>query len=351
MNPSPFILFIPAYGKGGTGELVRCVTLATAVTRRWPQARIEFLLPGGPGTLQQAPFTSHCHDDDGTSKEQFNNREIERLRPALVVFDGGIRPSSLALCRRLAIRTAYISHHAKARRKAFRIGGLQQLDAHWHQRDADDGALPPLLRLLDGFSTTERLSFDICLATAPSSSEDLPAEVLALIAAPYVLLSPGGGGYRLNGQWVGDLFVEVAERLHAATGIACLTLLGPMHEGSARTRHTLALKQVSPGRLVALMRQAQLVVANGAGSMGEAAAAGCPVVAAPLGAVDQPARIAAYAAAGRVQPAEPTLESLTEQALALLDPVRNAQQRQQLAEAKIVDGIPLMCEAIARLLA
>lgn len=351
MKPSPFLLFIPAYGRGGTGELVRCITLAAAVAWRWPTARIEFLLPGGAGTLQHTPFTNHRHSEDGTSKEQFNNREIARLRPDLVVFDGGIRPSSLALCHGLGIHSAYISHHAKARRKAFRLGGLRQLDAHWHQCDADGGTLPPLLRLLDAFSSTERLRFDICLATPPADDNDLPAEVLALIARPYVLLSPGGGGYRLNGQWVGDLFVEVAERLHAASGIGCVTILGPLHEGAARTRNTLALKQVSPGRLVALMRQATLVVANGAGSMGEAAACGCPVVAAPLGAVDQPARIAAYAAAGRVQPAEPTLESLTGQALVLLDPARNARQRQRLGQSQMVDGIPLMCETIARLLA
>ena len=300
MNPSPFLLFIPAYGQGGTGELVRCITLAAAVLRRWPAARIEFLLHGGPDTLQKTPFINHCHGDDGSNKEQFNNREIAKLRPDLVVFDGGIRPSSLALCHRLGIRSAYLSHHAKARRKAFRLAGLRQLDAHWHQCDADGGVLPPPLRLLDFLSNTERLSFDICLATPPASNDDLPAEVLALIATPYVLLSPGGGGYRLKGQWVGDLFVEVAERLHAASGIACLTILGPLHEGLVRTRHTLAIKQVSPGRLVALMRGATLVVANGAGSMGEAAACGCPVVAAPLGAVDQPARIVIDEASGTV---------------------------------------------------
>lgn len=354
MSSVPFILFIPAYGNGGTGELVRCETLARALRQRWPQLRVEFVLPGDPGTLQQVAFPSHCHRPgvDPCSKEQFNNRCICELRPDLVVFDGGIRTSSLRLCRSLKIRTAFISQDAKSLGKAFRIGGLRILDAHWHQADADAAAVEfsPLQRLLSRASTTQRLRFDTYLASPAEGEQDLPREWQSQYQQDFVLLTPGGGGYRIADRSVGDLYLEVAEAVNRCSGVHCLTVLGPLYAGSASSASTHVMRQVGAGRLIDLMKKARVVVTSGGGSLNQAIACGAPSVAASLGGLDQPARIAARARVGLVRAAEPTVESLVEQTLALLQPSANMQMRQRLASAQFVDGIPLLCNAIAELL-
>lgn len=346
-----FILFVPSYGNGGTGEFVRAVTLAQAVVQRWPQVRIEFLLPGGPGTRQDAPFPKTCHEEGKSTRAGFNNEHIARLRPDLVIFDLFLPGSTLRLCHRLGIRTAFISCYAVPRRRAFRIDRLLLLDEHWHQREHLTGPVFTAgQRFLSRLSPTRRLSFDTYLATTQDADDTLPPEIAARLARPFVLLSAGGGGYRIDGRPVGEMFVEAAEKIHAASGIECLTQLGPLYEGTAAGSRTLTLKEVSQSLFSNLMRRAQVVVCNGGHSLNQALASGAACVATPLGGADQPPRIAAYASAGLILGSAPTVEALASSVLALLDPATNARQREQVARLGVVNGIPVMCDAIARLL-
>lgn len=349
----PFVLFVPSYGRGGSGEFVRSVTLAEAAAARWPGLRIEFLLPGGPGTRQDAPFPKHCHEGPDETKGRFDAEHIERLRPDLVIFDSGCRSPTLRLCRRLGIRTAYISDRDGTCKKPFRLDWLRVLDEHWHQREHLTGtAFTRAQGWRDRLSTTRRTVFDTYFAETPADWSVLPADIAQALAAPFVLLSPGGGGYEIAGRPVAEVFVDVAEAIHAETGHACLTLLGPLYAGKAVARvHTHALAIVPQSLFLALMRRAELVITNGGHSLNQALACGAVTVVAALGGSDQPARIAAYAEAGLVRAAEPSVADLGAQAVHLLrHPAERAALHARIDGMAVVNGIPMMLARMAALL-
>jgi len=174
------------------------------------------------------------------------------------------------------------------------------------------------------------------------------------VAAPFVLFTPGGGGYRIEGQPVSELFLDAAERLHAATGIECLTLQGALHGGAperAAPPKTLTLPQVPQPLLRDLLRRAQLVVTNGGNTLTQALSAGAACVAAPLGGDDQPGRIGAYTKAGLLLAAAAQAGALAEAAQALVvEPQRRETLRRQVAATPVVNGIPLMLRGIEELL-
>lgn len=346
------MLFVPYYGNGGSGEFVRSVTLAQAASRRWPQLRIEFLLPGGPGTRQDAPFPKYCHEGAPDAKGRWDTTQIEALRPDLVIFDCGGRSESLRACKRLGIRSVYISDRDGTLKKPFRLDWLWLLDEHWHQRE--HVTAPALLRsqqLRASVSRTRRTIFDTYYAEDEADLATLPDSVRAMIEKPFVLLSPGGGGYQLDGRPVSEVFLEVAERLQASTGVAALTLMGPLYEGTRRGERTQSLPNVAQPVFRELMRRAQVTITNGGHSLHQALAQRALCVVAPLGGSDQPARIAAYDRAGLVVAAPPTADALEAAARSLLDdPLARNALRARVAAQPIVNGIPAMRDRIGALL-
>lgn len=352
MKRQPFVLFVPYYGRGGSGEFVRSVTLAQALARRWPALRIEFLLPGGPGTRQDAPFPKTCHDGPDALKGAFDSEHIARLRPDLVVFDCGGRSESLRTCRRLGITSAYISDRDGTLKKPFRLDWMWLLDEHWHQREhVTAEALLPSQRLRSHFSRTRRSFFDTYYAEEAADWSLLPAPLREALQRPFVLLSPGGGGYPVDGRPVSEVFVEVAERLHAETGLECLTLLGPLYRGAVQSTTTHSLTILPQALFRELMGRARLVLTNGGHSLHQALAMKAVCVVAPLGGSDQPARIRAYDRAGLVVEAAPTAQALGDAALHLLrDDEAYRAVAGKVAALSISNGIPVMCERIAHCL-
>ncbi|MBL6749662.1 MAG: hypothetical protein ISP90_04035 [Nevskia sp.] len=349
----PFILFVPSYGKGGSGEFVRSVSLAQAAQARWPQARIEFLLPGGAGTRQDAPFPKHCHAGPEDDKDAFDREQILRLRPQLAVFDSGCRTSTLRLCHRLGIRTAYISDRHGTLRKAFRLEWLWRLDAHWHQREhLTAPPFTPRQRLLARLGRTRRLHFDTYFPEAAADWSQLPAVLRERLVRGYVLFSPGGGGYRVDGRLITDVFLDAAARVRRGAGLECLTLLGPLYPGAAPDDPELpTLREVPQALFLELMRRARVVVTNGGHSLHQALARGAVCVAAPLGGSDQPERIEAYGKAGLVRAAAPAAETLAAAACALAgDAAACSAIRRRIAALSIRNGIPVMLDGIAGLL-
>jgi hypothetical protein len=189
-----------------------------------------------------------------------------------------------------------------------------------------------------------------------TSAFSCPPAVAASVAQPFALFVPGGGGYRVEGRLVGDLYFEAAERLHAATGLAGLTLPGPLYRGELRTgtpagARTAVLAEAGLAELIPLLRRAAIVICNGgSGTLHQALACGAACVAAPLGGDDQPARIAAYAAAGLIHAASPTATALAERAAGLLAPEVRGAVQSRVAALGVVNGLPRMLDALEALL-
>ena len=346
---TPFVLFVPSYGGGGTGEFVRSVALARALQARWPQVRIEFLLPGGPGTRQDAPFPKTCHDGPEEEKGAFDRLHIERLRPDLVIFDSGCRSETLRLCRRLGIRTAYISDRAGTCRKAFRFDWLNTLDLHWHQREhLTRPPFTPWQRLVSQLSSTQRLLFDTYFSTEPADWNELPQEVRTRLNGEFVLFAPGGGGYRIDGRPVTDVFLDAAEQLYRNCGVQSLTLCGALYDGQVSVqRKTCSLPGVPQPLFIELLRRAALVVTNGGHSLNQTLACGAACIASPLGGDDQPGRIREYAAAGLIEAGVPSVSALAQATTQLMtNPARRAALRARVTATPVVNGIPLMIAAI-----
>jgi hypothetical protein len=349
LRRSSFVLFVPLYGGGGTGELFRCLAIAQALHRRHPSVRIEFLLPGGPGTSHDVPFPALRYDGPPSEKGEFDRQVLARLRPDIAIFDSGLRTSTLILCRRLGIRTVYISDRAGTRRKPFRLTWAGLLDMHWHQLEhLNRPAFTPWQRAVAAFSRTRRLVFDTYYPEEAPDLSILPRQVQERLQAPFVLFVPGGGGYQLHGVPVAEIFWEAADRLHAACGVGVLTLLGPFYAPRSEARwKTCSMRQVSQVVLLELMRRADVVVTNGGQALIQALAAGAATVAAPLGGDDQPGRIGSCVEAGLAIATAPNASALADAAEGL---VRNRSLREALrrrvAARPVPNGIPLMLDAL-----
>jgi heptosyltransferase-1 len=109
------------------------------------------------------------------------------------------------------------------------------------------------------------------------------APAVGQTSAPYAIINPGAGWP--NKRWAPDRFGAVADRIRRDHGLAVTVTWGPGEEPLAR-----AVVDASGGtarhapptglpELLALVRQAQLVVSGDTGPLHLAAAAGTPVVA------------------------------------------------------------------------
>ena len=348
----PFVLFLPTHRAGGTGELVRSLTMARALRRRAPGLRIEFLMPGADDAQRDIGFPMTCHDGPEERKGDFDSQQIARLRPDVAVFISTCRSQTLRACKRLGVRTVCVTHDAGSSRKAFRFDYLWMLDEHWHQRDIL--TLPAFTRaqsFKSSISTTRRFVYDTLFPEWLPEAEPFEPGIARLAQQPFAIFIPGGGGYHMAGTSAAEVFVDAAERLHAATGIAALTLTGKRFpEAAAKAHATLAVAEVSHAQTIELLRRAAVVVTNGGGCLHEALACRAAVVAVPVGAHDQPARVEHCVSAGLILTADARPAALAEAAARLLrdDPLR-AQLRQRAQALKLVNGLPWMTERLLQL--
>jgi ADP-heptose:LPS heptosyltransferase len=355
---------VPLFGGGGTGEFVRAAALAGALAERWPQARIEFVLPreARDGVAAGLPFKIWWREDlpglqAGERASSATGLPLDLLRPDVLVLDGGVRSATLRDCRRLGIRVMYLSDRAGTRRKAFRLDVLRLIDVHVHQREhLDQPAFTPWQTLLGRLSRTRRVCVDAIFpeqptrphgARSPLDRSDAPT----LPTAPFVLYSPGGGGYALQGRPVGEVFVEIAARLQHTCGLPGLVVMGPAYRQALPVVAGLTIVRSLPqSSLHQAMRQAEFVVMNGGAGLHLALHAGAACIAAPLGGDDQPERIGRCAEAGWVLPAAAEAAALTDAALLLAgDPALRQRLQGALAAQPVVNGFGAVLDALVEL--
>lgn len=330
----PSLLFVPASGPAGSGEYYRCLALARAMVERRPGLEMAFLLHERAAVEHDDRFDYRLIRKTPSCAGTAVSALIEALRPDLTVFDNSGRVFQMAAARVTGSRVVWVSNRQRKRLKGFRPRQMRCQDLHLVIDDDPARRLAWHERLLSSFypDMQVELTGPVTPRTDPAAlapwGSSLPA------AGTFALFVPGGGGYRYRGRAVPEIFHQAAVRFQRETGAQAVVVPGPQYAGTLRKRPGVELIEALPTTaLGALLDQAGLAVVGG-GSMlaAQAVLAGKPMVMAPCGGRDQPARIKRMVAAGMALKGRLDAVQLADAAARLWrEPVLASRMREQLA--------------------
>jgi len=345
--PAPRLLFVPVSGEFGMGEYARSLAIARAVSRRWPDAVVHFVLSRAAPYAADAPYPTTLLPSSPTFHSAAVAELIAQFRPTIVVFDNAGRTAQLRAARRSGAHVIFISARRRQRRKAFRWRWMQLLDEHWIAYPAFIAGRPGVLekfklRLL-GRPTLRFL--DVILPPADPASRAALLARLDVVQGGYVLVVPGGGTGHPGAADAVARFHAAASHV-AATGIATLFIGPHVAEPANSLRQLGSLPQAE---LVELMRGARLVIANGGSTLLQAIACGVATVAVAI-ADDQGERIRRCVAAGVCVTTSLDAAAIATSAAALLadEPARIALAARATG-LELADGMAIAVTAIAAL--
>jgi spore coat polysaccharide biosynthesis predicted glycosyltransferase SpsG len=348
-------VFVPVSGKYGMGEYARCAAIALAVTRRWNDAAIHFMLSRQAPYAAAAPFPATLLESSPTFHSPAVIEALEKLRPDVVIFDNAGRTSQLRAAKRLGARIVYISSRRRQRRKAFRWRWMRMIDEHWiaypefiagklrwHEKFKLLCLGRPALRYLD-----------VILPQPSLGEREALLGRLGYVAGSYVLVVPGGGtGHPRAADAVAHFLIAASEL--AAGGVPTV-FVGPpgAEDAAADTLKNPCLHRLGPlpqRELAALMRSSRLILANGGSTLMQGIACANACVAVPI-ARDQIRRIRQcvqhlVAVAAALDSADMVR---TVNALLNDEPARAALAR-RAADLNLSDGIDISLRALEQLI-
>jgi len=297
-NPSPTVLFVPVSGPSGMGEFARARSIADALVRHRPDLRVHFMLH------RDAPYAVDFYHPATLlpASPTLCSREvvelIERLRPAIVVFDNAGRTPQLRAAKRVGASVVYVSSRSRQRYKAFRLRWMRLIDEHWISYPALIAGAPSWIERwkLRWLQRPELHYLDTVLAPADESAAD---QLLSDFGAPDIVIVPGGGSQFHDASMTPARFAEWGAAL-AARGHRVLFVAGPSFVGELpQMLGFKAVRSVPGGALHALLARSKAVLVNGGDTLLQALALNKPCVAIPI-AGDQAERIARCATQGVV---------------------------------------------------
>lgn len=271
---------------GALGDIVHALPALAALRSMWPDARIDWLVD-----TKHVPLVELVEGVD----------EIVAIRPGRMLGPSGLRQiigrlraQRYDLCLDLQglVKSALLAVASGARRVAgFPHGSLREPAARFLYTETggrDEGhVIDKNLSLLDAVGVrgarnwTSHLkeAFPLRIVASPVPAV---ARRMAGTDAGLVLMNPGAAWP--NKQWPAERFAELARRIEARRSLRSLVLWGPREESLAarieRLSHGAA--RMAPATevsdLVALARNAALMVSGDTGPLHLAAAVGAPVV-------------------------------------------------------------------------
>lgn len=336
------------------GEYARCLTLANAVRARWPDAAIHFLLSEQAPYARSTPYGYTLFPGSVTLHDEAGRAAIRAFGPDVAVFDNAGRRAQLATARRLGAGVIYVSSRFRPRNKAFRLHWMKHIDEHWIPYPEDiGGALSAFERLKLRIAGRPRVRFlDVMLPLASEADSAATLARHALAPEGYVLVVPGGGTGHPNARGALAAYESAAARL-ASDGYAVIVAGrdAPAADPPAGAERVRWAGRLPPAELAALLRAARLVVTNGGDTLLQSLACGRATVSAAI-AGDQPVRLARCVARGGVVAAALDGDALHGAASALLDdPARLAALAAAARGLGLRNGVEIALEVFARLLA
>ena len=346
-------LFIPVSGPGGAGEYYRSLAVARAVRQRWPASDVCFLISRDAAYAQGGPFPSLLLDRSPTFESPAVFRAIEELRPHVVVFDSAGRVEQQQAAQRAGAGVVFVSSRPSIRRKGFSLRRMRATDQHWiAQPRFLGGQLTAVEQWKRRFAPRlQVLLLEVIHEPVDEAGTRTMQQLHAVRAGEYVLACPGGGGEFGKGPHASQVYLDAAVRVHAATRIPVIAVLGARFTVPASVPAGVHVVSTLPnGQLMGLLRDAKVAMVNGGSLLMQALAQDAPCVAAPI-ADDQPWRIAQTASRGYARAASLDALALADATVTLLrDDAARAALRGRLVELDLRNGIEVALDGIARLL-
>ena len=264
---------------GALGDVVHAVPAAAALRAALPDARIDWLVESKHRAVVELVTVVDRIVTVGRSSVAGWTEAVRQLRQ--VRYD-------VALDLQGLLKSAVLARASGAARViGFSIWHLREKTARpfYSEAGQDDGEEPAHviqknLRLLRTIGVTDdRVAFPL----APVDSAAVGAVRSAIGDARFAMINPGAAWP--NKQWPPDRFGEVAAFLRAVRGLPSIVLWGPHEEALARAVVDASggSARVAPATsiadLLALAREASLIVSGDTGPLHVAAAAGTPTVA------------------------------------------------------------------------
>jgi len=323
---------------------MRSLTIARAVSARWPAADVRFIVSREAPYAGAVPFDTFLTAKSPTKQIREVNRIVSEFRPRVMVFDCSGRAAQLRHASRLGCKTVFISQHKRKRRRGFKGYRMCFTDLHWIVQPAFvDGDLSLLERAKLKLIGRPRVSFIGPVFPPPQP----PA--LKLPSPPYFFCCSGGGRTRVRGRNAAELFAAEASRVAQASGMPGVMVMGPSYAGEVDSLRGLTVVPSLDGpEFTHVLGAAEFAMLAGGDMLGQAVALGIPSVAAAIG-PDQPVRIRSYARVGLCVEADPpqlarvTLERLTTDGRTRL--------RQRLNAAGLRNGLEEALRQLAELVA
>lgn len=273
------ILFIPASGPKGTGEYTRSLNIARHIQKRNPEVVIHFLLN------KQSPLASACpfpvtllHDTPAYATEEVN-RAISDFTPDLVLFDATGRAAQLRKAKEVGAYTVFIAQNSRVLSRGLGLNRLASLDELWIVQ-------PSQLLSVSGYNRMKARIGNVTIREIgpvfPLVDPEAEAEALTVYSGlqeSYILVNPGGGGHKINGQSVVELFYEEAKKISEKLQMPIVFVCGPNFSGTLdSTESVRVFPSVSPEIFNILVFHASGFVSGGGGALFQAVAYGIPTL-------------------------------------------------------------------------
>jgi hypothetical protein len=346
------LLFLPVSAARGTGEYARALAVAQAVQSRWPDAAIRFMVSVEAPYAKSVPFQTEFLRRSPTLEPDRVAQHIRKFRPHVIVFDNAGRTQLLEAAREVGARCVFVSSRARQRGKAFRWRWMRLLDEHWIAYPAViAGQLTRLERFKLGLLKRPTPRFlDVLIPPSDPAQTQAVLGRYSLEPQGYVLVAPGGGTAHRSVQHAPEKIAAAALEI-ARHGYSTLLVGVPLPNDDEERPATLQRTDLMPmSDLMVLIREARLVVTNGADTLLQVLALRKPAIAVSLS-PDQTERLRRLAAAG--VDVEVPLEAgrIAGQALRLLeDPAALAARGALAQRLELREGLNVATEAIGNLL-
>ena len=320
------VLFIPVSSPSGIGEYMRSMIIAKALTVRWPNVKIHFILNDQVSYLNECHYTVHTCKGSPTKNTSRVNDIIESINPDLVIFDASGRAKQFKQAKAVGAKVAFISQHNKKRSRGLKLNRLLYTDIHWVvQPDYCIKELSYWQRAkLAFFNKNSPKNIGPVFELSNNAYQIKLLEQYNLINQDAVnkdffVFNAGSGGHKVKDQLAADIYYQAAQTFQLKTKIKCIILFGSNYPNELpKNKDVTCIKSMDNKDFIILLSNAKGCVISAGDTLLQSIALHKPCVAAAVS-PDQPARLKLCQNEYLVLAAEPNHENLVQQALLIED--------------------------------